>query len=151
MRAQIPPRSTSILIIYTYLDGAPLLSQGPWVRAWERSWRRNGWTPRLLTRRIAEQHPEFFPDLAKLHQWCALAMQKELGRYASIFTFNHSLVADSFGALETPRVGAPVIAMEQYSLDSVASKFGAPGWESAWLVSFEGLPIDELYHSGLPL
>lgn len=139
------------MIIYTYLDGAPLLSQGPWIRAWERSWRRQGWSTRLLTRRIAEKHPEYFPDLTKLHKWCALATQKEKGFYSSIFTINHSLKPGSFGDIEAPPAGAPVLEMSRFSLDDLASKFGVTGWEGANLVSFDGYSIGELYSSGMPL
>lgn len=137
-------------LVYSYLDSAPLLTQGPWVRAWERSWRRNGWSTRLLTRRIAEQHPEFFADLTKLHKWCALAHQKEPGFYSSIFTINHSL-APGRTHYTPPDAGAPVLEMSSASLDGHALKFGELGWEFSDLVSFDGFPIDELYSSGLRL
>lgn len=139
------------MIIYTYLDSAPLLSQGPWVRAWERSWRKQGWTTRLLTRRIAEKHSQFFPDLAKLHKWCALAMQKERGYYSSIFTINQGLKASALPSDVYFPVNGPALAMRIVSLDDRAVKFGAIGWTLSELVSFEGLPIDELYESGMRL
>lgn len=139
------------MLIYTYLDSAPLLSQGPWLRAWQRSWQRNGWTTRLLTRRIAERHPEFFPDLTKLHKWCALAQQKERGHYSSIFTINQSYKPDERWLFVSPPTGTPVLEFSRYSLDPHALKFGELGWEAANLVSFDGLPVEELYSSGVKL
>lgn len=149
---RIPPGPPFFVsLVYAYLDSAPILVHGPWVRAWQRSWQRNGWTTRLLTRRIAEKHPEYFPDLSKLHKWCALATQKEKGFYSSIFTINQSLKPGVIPSAVPTAEGDPVLTFSRYSLDERAYKYGALGWTLAELVSFDGLPIDELYSSGMRL
>jgi hypothetical protein len=137
--------------IYTYLNGAPLLTLGPWLRAWERSWRRNGWTPVVLMRRAAERHSQFNPSIPENHKWWALAMQRQPGYFSSVFTFNRAYPPPatspdcSFPSLGTAR------GMSQASLNTRALPYGVPGWQEAELISFDGFPVDELYDSGLLL
>lgn len=139
-------------LVYSYLDSAPLLSQGPWLRAWQRSWQRNGWTPRLLTRRIAEQHPNFYLNSPpSLMRWLALSLQTEPGYFSSIQVINRAYPPGASPPdCSFPSFGSAVGAARA-SLDSLALPYGAPGWSDSGLVSFEGLPVEELYSSGVQI
>lgn len=51
------------MIVYAYYNPAPTAPehQAKFIRLWSESWRNHGWTPRLLTERMAEEHPAFTP------------------------------------------------------------------------------------------
>lgn len=51
------------MIVYAYYNPAPTAPefQAKFIRLWSESWRKAGWTPRLLTERMAEEHPAYTP------------------------------------------------------------------------------------------
>lgn len=56
--------------IYTYYEVVPgLPSQAELIHLWDQSWRKRGWTPRLLTQRDAERHPMFNQFKARVHTY----------------------------------------------------------------------------------
>jgi hypothetical protein len=78
------------MVVYTYYEALPgMTGQGEIIRLWEQSWRKRGWTPRILTPRDAKAHPRFAEFDARIntyptannrqyenccyHRWLALA------------------------------------------------------------------------------
>ena len=54
--------------VYTYYDDSPAApeQQARMIKLWAQSWAKHGWSPKLLTRRMAEAHPGYTPD----RLWC---------------------------------------------------------------------------------
>lgn len=54
--------------VYTYYDDSPAApeQQARMIKLWAQSWAKHGWSPKLLTRRMAEAHPGYTPD----KHWC---------------------------------------------------------------------------------
>lgn len=52
------------MIVYTYYNPEPTAprEQARFIRLWSESWRKQGWTPLLLTQRMAEEHPAYQKD-----------------------------------------------------------------------------------------
>lgn len=55
------------MIVYAYYDPSPSAPpfQARFIRLWAQSWRKHGWTPRLLTERMAEEHPGYLPHCSQ--------------------------------------------------------------------------------------
>jgi hypothetical protein len=56
------------MIVYTYYDSDPdsPKDQARFIRLWAESWRKHGWKPLLLTERMAEEHPNYKPNLGEV-------------------------------------------------------------------------------------
>lgn len=56
------------MIVYAYYDPSPSAPpfQARFIRLWAQSWRKHGWTPRLLTERMAEEHPGYRPYCSQM-------------------------------------------------------------------------------------
>jgi hypothetical protein len=71
-------------IIYTYFEGRPGgESDGDLIRLWAESWRRYGWTPRILTPTYIRRH-KLFKQTAPQDRW-RLALKATGGGWFSKF------------------------------------------------------------------
>lgn len=121
--------------VYCYFD--PDHSTAALLRVWATSWRKRGWSPRILTVRNAQEHPDFAS--AHWQDYPRLAIEKaRRGKsvLVDIEAINFSLRPWKFFP---PKDSAPVIYLSD-------------GWENARVVLFSNVHDPEIIaHCGRPL